>query len=245
MLNNLALALKDDEKLDEASALLTRALSVDQNNAQTLTYLALVRVQQKRIAEAEAAAQRALTLARDDPDAVNAMGLVRFEQQNADEALTLFRRAIALKPELSDAHNNIGNILKENGELAAARAAYERAIEIGPREVAYYVNLADLKKFAEGDAHLAAMEDIARKPDQLSGTMRGQLNFALCNAYEDLGRQDDAFGSMREANALKRARIEYDEARVLTMFDESARHSTRMPLQQGQTRLAARRCRYL
>ena len=49
--------------------------------------------------------------------------------------------------------------------------------------------------------------------------MRGQLNFALCKAYEDLGRHDDAFRSMRDANALKRARIEYDEARVLTMFD--------------------------
>ena len=75
------------------------------------------------------------------------------------------------------------------------------------------------KKFTEGDVHLAAMEDIARHPDQLSGTMRSQINFALCKAYDDLGRHADAFRSMREANALKRTRIEYDEARVLTMFD--------------------------
>jgi tetratricopeptide (TPR) repeat protein len=219
VLNNLALAVKDTERFDEASALLTRSLSLDPSNAKTLTYLALVRLEQKRVPEAEAAAQRALALAGEDPEALNAMGLVRFEQQDSDEALALHRRALALKPDLANAHNNIGNILKEDGQLAAARAAFERAIELEPREAAYYFNLADAKKFVEGDAHLAAMEDLARDPDTLSSTARSRLNFALSKAYDDLGRHDDAFARMREGNALKRGAIEYDEARTLGQFD--------------------------
>ncbi len=219
-LNNLALALKEREQFDGASALLTRSLLVDPNNAKTLTYLALVRLEQKQTADAEIAAGRALSLAPDDPEALNAMGLVRFEQQASDAALALFRRAAALKPDLADAHNNIGNVLKENGELAAAREAYERAIELDPRETAYYVNFVDPHKFTEGDAHLTAMEDMARNAGNLSNTARSRLNFALAKAYDDLGRCDEAFVCMREGNALKRKAINYDEASMLGYFDQ-------------------------
>jgi tetratricopeptide (TPR) repeat protein len=219
VLNNLALALKDSERFDEAIALLARALSIDPNNAKTLTYLALIRLEQKLIADAESAAQRALALAPDEPEAINAMGLVRLEQQNSDEALKLFRRALALNPDLADTHNNIGNILKENGELAAAHEAFGRAIELDPREAAYYFNLADSKKFVEGDAHLTAMEGLARNADILSNTARSRLNFALSKAYDDLGRYDDAFRYMHEGNALKRRQINYDEARTFGYFE--------------------------
>jgi tetratricopeptide (TPR) repeat protein len=219
VLNNLALALKDNEQFDEAIALLSRSLAADPNNVKTLTYLALIRLEQKLVPVAEIAAQRAISLAPDDPEALNAMGLVRFEQQNADAALALFHRALELKPDLADTHNSIGNILKEDGKLAAARAEYERAVELDPRETAYYFNLADSKKFAEGDAHLVAMENLARNAGTLSNTAQSRLNFALAKAYDDLGRRDEAFRCMREGNALKRARIDYDEARMFGYFD--------------------------
>ena len=219
VLNNLALALKDTEQFDEAIELLTCSQAADPNNIRTLTYLALVRLEQKRVPDAEIAAQRALALSGDDPEALNAMGLVRFEQQNADQALALFRRAVALKPDLADALNNIGNVLKESGQLPAARDAFERAIELEPREIAYYSNLSDSKKFVDGDAHLAAMEGLARGIEALPDTARSRLNFALSKAYDDLGRYDDAFFRMREGNTLKRARINYDEIRMLGIFD--------------------------
>ena len=219
VLNNLALALKDAGQFDEAIELLTRSLAADADNVKTLTYLALVRLEQKRVPEAEIAAQRALSLAGDNAEALNAMGLVRFEQQNADAALALFRRVVTLKPDLADAHNNIGNLLKENGQLAEAREAFERAIEFDPGQAAYYFNLADSKKFVDGDAHLAAMEGLVAKPDTLPDIARSRLDFALSKAYDDLGRHDDAFRCMHEGNALKRARIDYDEARGLAHFD--------------------------
>jgi len=161
----------------------------------------------------------ALAVAGDDPQALNAMGLVRFEQQDSVAALALHRRALALKPDIADAHNNIGNLLKEAGDPVAAGKAYERAVEIDPREVAYYLNLADSRKFVEGDAYLKAMQGLARDPEALSHTARSRLNFALSKAYDDLGRYDDAFGCMCEGNALKRARIDYEEAGMLELFE--------------------------
>jgi tetratricopeptide (TPR) repeat protein len=219
VLNNLALALKDAEQFTEAAELLTRSLAADASNVKTLTCLALVRLEQKQVSDAEVTAQRALSLAPDEPEAISALGLVRFEQQKSDEAMALFRRAIALKPGHADSHNNIGNILKEDGQLAAARAEYERAIELDPHEAAYYFNLADAKKFARGDAHLAAMERLAAEHRALPDTARSRLSFALSKAYDDLGRHDDAFRWMREGNEIKRRRVGYDEARTLGQFD--------------------------
>jgi tetratricopeptide (TPR) repeat protein len=219
-LNNLALALKEREEFNEASALLTRSLLIDANNAKTLTYLALVRLDQKQVGDAEIATARALSLVPDEPEALNAMGLVRFEQHNADAALALFRRAVARKPDLADAHNNIGNVLREEGKLDAARTAYQRAIELDTHEVAYFVNYADTKKITETDPQLAAMEERARQADNLTGIARCRLNFALAKAYDDLGRYDEAFACLREANALKRERIVYDESRMLGSFDQ-------------------------
>jgi tetratricopeptide (TPR) repeat protein len=219
VLNNLALMHKEWEQYADASALLTRSLLVDPNNAKTLTYLALVKLEQKQIADADIAAARALTLAPADAEALNAMGLVRFEQQCPDAALVHFRRAIARKPVLADAHNNIGNVLREGGRIAAACAAYEQAVKLDPREVAYYGNLSDAKKFTEGDAHLAAMEDHARNAESLTPIARSRLKFALAKAYDDLGRYDEAFACMREASALKRKGLNYDEAGTLESFD--------------------------
>jgi tetratricopeptide (TPR) repeat protein len=219
-LNNLALALKEREQFNEASALLTRSLLIDANNAKTLTYLALVRLDQKQVSDAEMAAARALKLVPEDAEALNAMGFVRFEQHDADAALALFRRAVARKPDFADAHNNIGNVLKEEGQLEAARAAYERAIELDPLETAYFGNYADAKKFTEADPQLAAMEARARQAENLTGMARCRLNFALAKAYDDLGRYDEAFACLREANALKRERIVYDETRMLGVFDQ-------------------------
>jgi tetratricopeptide (TPR) repeat protein len=219
VLNNLALALRDVERFEEASALLARSLSLDPNNVKTLTYVALVRLDEKRSADAEQAARRALALAPDDPEATNAMGLVHYEQQDLNKALALFQRAVALKPDFADAHNNIGNLLKEEGQLAASCQAYEQAIGLSRHEVAYYVNFVDAKKFAPGDAHLIEMEDIAHNRDTLSDTAKYQLNFSLAKVYDDIGRYDDAFLRMSEANAIKRKRIVYDEPRTLGYFD--------------------------
>jgi hypothetical protein len=45
--------------------------------------------------------------------------------------------------------------------------------------------LAVAKTFKRGDAHLAAMEALAAKTEELSESDRMQLNFALGKAYAD------------------------------------------------------------
>lgn len=219
VLDNLALALRDLERLDEAANLLDASLSLAPDNGRTLTHVALVRLDQNRIAEAHEAARRAVALLPHDPETLNAMGLCLQELGHVEEALTFYRRALARKPDFAGALNNIGNVLKQEGRLEHAHDAYARSLTIDPRQAEVYVNLADTRKVKPGDAWLAWMEGLAGEMESLRPTARMRLHFALAKAHDDLGDYDLAFRHMREANALKRTQIAYDEAASLQLFD--------------------------
>ena len=63
------------------------------------------------------------------------------------------------------------------------------------------------------------MEALAAKTDGLSTTDRMQLGFALGKVYADLKDNRRSFAHLREANALKRATVSYDEKGALGFFD--------------------------
>ena len=219
VLDNLALALRDLERLEEAENLLDASLSLAPDNGRTLTHVALVRLDQNRIEEAHDAARRAVALLPHDPETLNAMGLSLQELGRVEEALEFYRRALACKPDFAGALNNIGNVLKQEGRLEEAHDAYARSIAIDPRQAEVYVNLADTRKVKSGDAWLAGMEGLACEIESLRATARMRLHFALAKAHDDLGAYDVAAHHMREANALKRTQIVYDEAASLKLFD--------------------------
>jgi tetratricopeptide (TPR) repeat protein len=225
-LDNLALALKDLERLDEADAALRSALAIEPRSDKIHLHHGTVLIDLHRIEEAAAAAERALALNAQNHDAVNLMGRVAFERGALDEALTHYRRALSLKPDLADAHNNMGNVLKELGRLAEAEQAYLTALELDPNVAGVYVNLADSKKFAPGDPHLAAIEALAAKSDGLSKTDRMQLDFALGKAYADLKDYRGSFEHLRRGAAAKRATIKYDQAEAFALFERIERTFT-------------------
>jgi tetratricopeptide (TPR) repeat protein len=218
-LDNLALALKDLERLEEAADALRRALAIEQRNDKLHLHYGTVLIDQGKIDEAAAAAERALALNAESHDAVNLMGRIAFERGELAPALAHYRRALALKPDLADAYNNMGNVLKELGQLDEARQAYLKALELDPKVTGVYVNLADSKKFAPGDPHLAAMEALAAQTESLSQTDRMQLDFALGKAYADLRDHRRSFDHLLKGNAAKRAIIKYDEPATLALFD--------------------------
>src|SRR5262249_24834823 len=217
-LDNLALALKALDRLDEAAALLQRALTVETRDPKLYLHLGSVLLDQSKADAAAAALERALALKPDDHDAINLMGRVAFERGDLAGAVAHYKRALALKNDLADAWNNMGNALKELGELDAARAAFLKAIELDPVNTGVYVNLADSKKFAAGDPHLAAMQALAHG-NNLSPTERMQLDFALGKAYADLKDHARSFEHLLRANAGKRAKTNYDEARTFALFE--------------------------
>ena len=147
------------------------------------------------------------------------MGRIAFDQGELDLALDYHRRALEIKPDLADALNNMGNVLKELGKLEEAHEAYLKSLALEPKITGVYVNLADSKKFAPDDPHLAAMEALAEGGDPLSDTDQLQLDFALAKAYADTKQHRRSFEHLLRGNAGKRAQIKYDEPAVIELFD--------------------------
>ena len=105
------------------------------------------------------------------------------------------------------------------GRTEEARRAFEKAIELAPRRVLFYAGLAEMRRFAKGDRHLAAMKKLARDPATLGGEEQIQLHFVLGKAFADLAQHDRSFCQLLAGNTLKRQQINYDEAAVLAEFD--------------------------
>jgi tetratricopeptide (TPR) repeat protein len=216
--NNLGVALREQGKLDEAVAQLQRALALEPSVAEVHCNLGYALRDQYKLDEAVASYRQALTLRPDYAQAHNNLGHALRDQGKLDEAVASCRQALALEPDYAEAHNNLGLVLRDLGRLKEARHAYEKAIELAPRNPSFYLNLAAIKRFAPGDAELAAMEKLASEPAALAAEDQIYLQFALGKAYGDLGDHERSFRHLLEGNALKRQRIVYDEAGTLGGF---------------------------
>ncbi len=219
-LDNLALALKDLDRLDEAADLMRRALIIEPRDEKLFVHYATVLLDQHKIDEAAAATERALALNANNHDAVNLMGRIAFERGD------LARCAGAL-PARARAQARPRRRLQQYGQRAqGARPIARRrrtpiceALRLDPNIAGVYVNLADSKKFAPGDPHLAAMEALAAKTDGLSKTDRLQLDFALGKAYADLKDYRRSFTHLLAGNAAKRARSPMTRPSRFALFD--------------------------
>ena len=217
--NNLGNALREQGKLNEAMVHLERALALKPDFAEAHNNHGNVLRDQGKLVEAVSCYKRALVLKPDYYQAHNNLGDSLREQGKLNEAMVHLERALALKPDFAEAHNNLGNVLRDQGRLTEAQDTFLEALRLEPDIGAVYLNLADFKKFAPGDPHLAAMESLAANPDGLSKVDRMQLDFGLGKAYADLEDYDLSFRHLLAGNAAKRAAISYDEKSVIALFD--------------------------
>src|SRR5262249_24312554 len=172
----------------------------------------------KRYDEAIACYRSALAIKPDFPEAHGNLGNALEALRRPNDAVVSYQTALALDAKLHDVHHNLGNVWSMLGEDAKSRAALETAIRLAPRKPEYYRSLAQTKRFTREDAHLAAMEQLARNEGSLSEDDRVALHFALGKACADLGEHERSFGHYRDGNAAKRRELEYDEAAQVACF---------------------------
>jgi tetratricopeptide (TPR) repeat protein len=216
---NLGVVLREQGKLDEAVARYQRALALKPEFAEAHCNLGDVLREQGKLDEAVARCRQALALRPDHVTAHISLGNVLREQGLLSEAVACYRQALTLNPRSAEGYQQMGAAWRILGRLTEARNAYEKAIELTPGKPVLHLALAQLKRFAPGDADLAALEKLATELASLSVEDRMQLGFALGKAYRDLGDYERSLHHLLEANALKRQRIVYDEAARLGQLD--------------------------
>jgi len=124
------------------------------------------------------------------------------------EARAAFERAVAINPTHAMARVRLADALVYLGELDAAAAAYRAAIARNPQCGPAWWGLAAMRTVPFDDAEYARLlvlhTDVGvAEPDRIA------LGFALAKAHEDRARYDDAFATLREANASMRRRIDW------------------------------------
>jgi tetratricopeptide (TPR) repeat protein len=213
--SNLGALYYEQGKLDEAAAACRQAVRIRSDHAGAHSNLGNALRGQGKLDEAIAAYRHAIRIKPDFAEAYSNLGLALRDQGKLDEAVAALREAIVLEPSFANAHNSLASSLTVLGRLTEARAAFQEAIRLAPRNVKYRLNLVEIVRFAAGDPHLAAMEELAKDYTSLPVDDRIELHFALGKAYEDVGRHVEAFRHWLNGNALKRRQIAYNEAATL------------------------------
>jgi protein O-GlcNAc transferase len=198
-LNNLAIALHKQNKIDEAADTSRKAIEIDANNVDAHLMLATCQRQLKLYQEALETYEKVISIDSSVTDAHCGRGLTLSELHKYQEALLSFDHAISIDPQFFDAHSYRGEILRILKQYDKAAAAYDRALTGNPKLVGAWLGrghvFTDLKQYQ--DALPAYDKALVLKPDLAEAWLgRG-------NVFTKLRRYEDALAAYDKALALR------------------------------------------
>jgi tetratricopeptide (TPR) repeat protein len=224
---NLANVFRDLKRLDDAIASYRRSLERKSDLIEAHLNLGDTLRELGRPDEAVVSFERVLAMDARHLAAYRGLGMALREMNRLDDAVAAYRSALELVPDNAELYLDLGGALQEAGKFAEAREACETARRLDPTLAGAYLSLVQSSTILPHDPLLADIEALERDSQVLPADQRASLLFALGKAYGDIGRHDDAFVKLLEANALRRAGISHDEAAVRDRFDAIHRVFTR------------------
>jgi tetratricopeptide (TPR) repeat protein len=199
---NLAHALDDAGRLDEAEVACKEAVRLKPDSASDHKNLGKVLDDQGKAAEAKAEFREPLRLQPDFPQAHSSLGNLLKGQGRAPEAEKEYREALRLQPDFPTAHNNLGALLERfslrcSGRRAplGSRRLLSRSGE--PSRTRYTEGksaLADQSKHEEAEAEYR--KALGLKPDH------PEAHCGLGLALRDQGRFREALDELRRGHEL-------------------------------------------
>lgn len=157
-------------EIAKADDLLTKAMAISPNDAETQYFLGLVRYAQNRNQEALTAFGKAKASDPAYAEAFYQSGETLIRLNDPSKAIVDFTRATELKPDYFEAWLGLGGANYEANNWAEAVKAYERAVKLKNTNAEAFENLADAYRQlpnyekAESNYKLAALF-IERQPD--------------------------------------------------------------------------------
>ena len=185
--SNLAYALQEANRLDEAIASYQQAVMLAPFSASLYSNLATAYEQQGNYEEAELHYLKALEIDPGYAEAHYNLGNLRRKQERYDDAIRCYEQAVRCRPDYSEAHANLANLLQDQGQTEESIRSYHWAIEANPTNVEAHYNLGRaLKALGRFDEALAAYDRaIELRPDYAEAhNARGLLLLRLGNFAE-------------------------------------------------------------
>ena len=192
-LHFLGVLRHQQQRTDEAIALIRQALDTAPRYVDAWSNLGNVYKESGNLDEAERAYRRAIAIDRDHVGSWNNLGVVLRAQGRAPDAVTALRHALERAPGMADAWFNLGNALRSCGTLPGAITAYRRVLALQPRH-AYAQELLGRMLYVAGDRDEATTvfrEWAAREPDN---PVPAHM-LAACSGVDVPARASDAYVS--------------------------------------------------
>jgi tetratricopeptide (TPR) repeat protein len=141
---SLALAYKDEGRLDEARVGFERARELDPRTGKVLWQLADLWMRKGDFARVEAIVADGLERKVDEPRLLQKLGESRIEAKRFDEAERALVAALEKKPGLALAHFDLGLVYEGKGQFEKAIHAYETELLANPKAYRAAFNAAKL-----------------------------------------------------------------------------------------------------
>jgi predicted O-linked N-acetylglucosamine transferase (SPINDLY family) len=229
----LAIQHQQEGRVDNALALYSKLLEVQQQNWRLLFFVGSAQLQQKKFNEAIKFIRKSISINPNAEQSHNNLGLVYLELKQWDKALINFTRALEISPNYVTAHINTAVAYKNLKKWNEALASYEKVIAIKPDSVdarfAIGNILKELRQWDEALVHydkaLAFNPDISaiyinygnilvekRKWNEALAKYdkaiaikpdSAEAHFAIGNILKELRRWDDALVHYDKALAIK------------------------------------------
>jgi protein O-GlcNAc transferase len=159
--SNWGVSLRNEGRLQEASAAFRRALSDDSSYCDAHDDLGEVQWMQKNFAEALTEFRTAVECGPDSASARNNLGsALLYYQHDIDGAIVQLRAATVARPGFALAHFNLGKALAANQLYASAEPEFRAAIAIDPTMAAAHLNLGIVLAMKENGLSTEAREEI-------------------------------------------------------------------------------------
>jgi predicted O-linked N-acetylglucosamine transferase (SPINDLY family) len=172
-------------RLDQAEAILRRAVAKDPRDADALNVLGVVLSQLGKAEQARFALERSLAVRPDNPATLANLGNALLLAGESAAARGAFERALALSPDLETAWLGLGPALHNLGDVEGSIKAARRAVELSPGDASALQNLASALTAAGGEEQVrAATAALGRALSMAPGKASLLANYLLGLHYD-------------------------------------------------------------
>ena len=198
-LNNLGVAMMNQQLMDKAVANFDAAYKLDPSLAVAALNKGIALLNQQKLPEAEAALQQAAAKDPGNPRVWYNLGLVYRGEGKATEAIAAFQKVLKIDPTDPDAYYFLGTFYSQQQDYPKAIEAFEQALKLNPLHASAEFGLARALqrsgKTDEARVHLKKFEHLTR--DKISAPIT--LTYGEQGRYsvaQDVVTNEPAVGAM-------------------------------------------------
>ena len=211
---NMAKALKELGRLQEAEQAYGRALELKPQWPEAFNNLGNVQQEQGRLEEAKASFEAALRINDRYAEALVNLGNVLKLQGQCTQAVNNYRRALEINPNSATAYKPLGGALIILGQLDEALACYRQAGRLDPADIGMVAaEAAILERQGLADQAYATI-----KPYIDGGPPNLEIGNALAALCDQVGRCDEAITLLEGGLAQEQGKLQL-QRRIVAHFN--------------------------